>query len=568
VTSADAAHRRSGALARGWRNFRRWRRGRPFWAGLFVILAALLIYGSSQLTLSGFQLKIGVEGFLTYVIPLVLGLCGLLIWFTPQQRVFYGVIAAALALYSLIAVNFGGFFLGMLFGIIGGSLAVAWTPVQPVPPAEDVTEPGGSPAEAGAKADQPVQPEATVDDLFTGPLTDVLPRPVNPLTEPVGPPRDLDDTQHIPVQRGDEEQAPEEQPPPDRDNGTGPLPRRTPRLFVITLVPLLLTAFVIAGVRGGTPARAEPTTPYPSACPTTTKSASAKPSKSPKSSASKSPATEPEPAEVTKGPATTPSPAASPSPSPTSTEDSGSGLIGGVIDGIGDLLGIGEDGTPSASPTPSGSPTPTSSPAAGGGTSTGTGQTPKPEATPSSAKPTKSATATPKPTSSADCVVVDPKEHTSDGVPTVQKVPDRMRGSTLTLEGFAFDGVTELDTAGGGNIRVLEFSMTKAVTENFELLVPGSGKHTMSLKSSALTVQQADKDGRRVKFYCSEFTGKLVLDVLGVPFEVPIKLTFTPDFPPPITFNKMVFNDIDIQLVFVDADVLKAPNLNTKVLSS
>lgn len=570
MTSADAAHRKNSALARGWRDFRRWRRGRPFWAGFFTLLSGLEIYATTQLSFSNFQIKIGNEGFLSYVIPLVLILCALLIWLTPQQRIFYGVVAAAVALYSFIGVNFGGFFFGMLFGVIGGSLAVAWTPVQPVPPAEDVEEPGGSPAEAeaaSAEADEPLQSEATVDDLFTGPLTDVLPRPVNPLTEPVGPPRDVEDTQHIPVQRGDEEQAPEEQSPSERGNGTGPLPRRTPRLFVITLVPLLLTAFAIAGVHGGTPARAEPTTPYPSPCPTTSKSASAKPTKSAKSSVSNSPASEPEPAEVTKAPtATTPSPTASPSPSPTSTQDNGGGLLGGVIDGIGDLLGIGDETTPSASATAS--PTPTSSPAAGGGTGTGAGQSPKPESTPSSAKPTKSASATAKPTSSADCVVVDPKEHDAEGIPPVQKVPDQMLGTKLTLEGFAFDGVTELNTVDGGKIRVLQFSMSKAVTDNFELKVPGPGKHTTSLKSSALTVQQADTDGQRVKFYCSKFTGKLVLDILGVPFEVPIPLTFTPDFPPPLTFPKMVFNDIDIALVFVDTDVLKAPKLNTRVLSS
>jgi Family of unknown function (DUF6114) len=573
VTSADAGHRKSGALARGWRDFRRWRRGRPFWAGFFTLLSGLQIYASTQLSFSNIQIKIGNEGFLSYVIPLVLVLCAMLIWFTPQQRIFYGVIAAAVALYSFIGVNFGGFFFGMLFGIIGGSLAVAWTPVKPVPPAEEAEEPGGSPAEAEAEADRYAQPEARVDDLFTGPLTDVLPRPVNPLNEPVGPPRDLDDTQHIPVQRGDEEQraeeqTPEEPPPPDRDNGTGPLPRRTPRLFVITLVPLLLTAFAIAGAHGGTAARAEPTSPYPSPCPTATKSASAKPEKSTTNSASKSHTSEPEPAEVTKSPGTTPSPPAGPSPSPSSTEDGG-GVIGGLIDGIGDLLGIGDESTPSASA--SASPTPTS-PAAGGGTSTG--QTPKPESSPSSAKPTKSASATPKATSSAGCVEVNAKQLAADGVPTVQKVPDQMLGSKLTLHDFAFDGITELNTADAGTIRVLQFSMTKAVTENFKLLVPGPGKHTTSLTSSALTVQQADKDGQRVKFYCSKFVGSLA-EVIGLPIPIPLPsglTTFTPDSPPPLppslAVPEIAFNDIDIALVFVDTDVLKAPNLNTKVLSS
>jgi hypothetical protein len=32
------------ALVRGWRAFRRWRRGRPFWGGLFLLLAGLELF--------------------------------------------------------------------------------------------------------------------------------------------------------------------------------------------------------------------------------------------------------------------------------------------------------------------------------------------------------------------------------------------------------------------------------------------------------------------------------------------------------------------------------------------
>lgn len=74
----------------------------------------------------------------------------------------------------------------------------------------------------------------------------------------------------------------------------------------------------------------------------------------------------------------------------------------------------------------------------------------------------------------------------------------------------------------------------------------GPGDETTSLKSSALTVQG------RVKFYASRFHGTLI----GIP------LTFTPDHPPPITSPDMVFSDPDIQLVFVDCDVLTAPDLD------
>jgi hypothetical protein len=54
--------------------------------------------------------------------------CGLLIWFHPVQRVFYSVAGVLLAIASFVATNLGGFFLGMLLGVIGASLSFGWTP--------------------------------------------------------------------------------------------------------------------------------------------------------------------------------------------------------------------------------------------------------------------------------------------------------------------------------------------------------------------------------------------------------------------------------------------------------
>ena len=46
----------------------------------------------------------------------------------PAHHVFYGVIALAVAVYSLVGVNLGGFFVGMLLASVGGVLTVAWMP--------------------------------------------------------------------------------------------------------------------------------------------------------------------------------------------------------------------------------------------------------------------------------------------------------------------------------------------------------------------------------------------------------------------------------------------------------
>ncbi len=45
----------------------------------------------------------------------------------------YGVISLVIAVYSLIGVNLGGFFVGMLLGAVGGILTVAWMPKKAVP---------------------------------------------------------------------------------------------------------------------------------------------------------------------------------------------------------------------------------------------------------------------------------------------------------------------------------------------------------------------------------------------------------------------------------------------------
>ena len=94
--------------------------------GLFTALAGLKIFGSTQMSLNGLTFKMGPTGFLTWLIPAILVTCGMLLWFSPQQRMFYSVVAAVTAVYSLIGVNLGGFFIGLLLGMIGSALGFAW----------------------------------------------------------------------------------------------------------------------------------------------------------------------------------------------------------------------------------------------------------------------------------------------------------------------------------------------------------------------------------------------------------------------------------------------------------
>jgi hypothetical protein len=122
--------------------FSRWRRSRPFWGGLLVIFGAAVILLSERGPLP-LMVHIGLQGLAGYLVPVIMLLAGLLLLFHPEQRIFYSLIAVVSSLGSWITSNLGGFFVGMLLGVVGGSLAFAWEtrdmgdeasrPVEPAP---------------------------------------------------------------------------------------------------------------------------------------------------------------------------------------------------------------------------------------------------------------------------------------------------------------------------------------------------------------------------------------------------------------------------------------------------
>ncbi|MFE2064091.1 DUF6114 domain-containing protein [Streptomyces sp. NPDC059467] len=118
------------ALSRTGRRFRRWRDTRPFWAGLSTLSAGLPImyFPYAHLTWGSVTLALSTTaGAASLVIGILLGVLGLLLWFQPNARIFAGIAAILLSLIALPLANFGGLFLGTLPGLIGGSLACAWT---------------------------------------------------------------------------------------------------------------------------------------------------------------------------------------------------------------------------------------------------------------------------------------------------------------------------------------------------------------------------------------------------------------------------------------------------------
>jgi hypothetical protein len=151
----------------------------------------------------------------------------------PAQHTFYSIVAVVLAITALIASNLGGFFIGTLLGVIGGSLGFAWTPGQPPPSRPRVRR--HAPADAGPSeglglilgdtprgaiepgtGSGPSRPEAAGDahhpelagDGGTGsPALENQPRQAAPSTggwetwpDPSGPSRPADVTQEHPAE--------------------------------------------------------------------------------------------------------------------------------------------------------------------------------------------------------------------------------------------------------------------------------------------------------------------------------------------------------------------------------
>jgi hypothetical protein len=114
------------SLMTAWHLFWIWRRSRPFWGGLLVILGASEMLVSEQDPLPAVTHS-GIQGVADYLIPAHLLLFGVLLWLNPIDRIIYSVIAILLALWSWITSDLGGFFVGMLLGVVGGALAFAWT---------------------------------------------------------------------------------------------------------------------------------------------------------------------------------------------------------------------------------------------------------------------------------------------------------------------------------------------------------------------------------------------------------------------------------------------------------
>ncbi len=132
-------------VGRAWHAFNRWRRSRPFWAGLFLLLSGLVVIFPpfASLKLGSMALSLQTIGGLSgALIGTLMVACALTMWIRPQFRLVAAIAALIMSLAALVTTNLGGFLMGTLLGMIGSALAMAWTPkarkrkaAKAVPPA-------------------------------------------------------------------------------------------------------------------------------------------------------------------------------------------------------------------------------------------------------------------------------------------------------------------------------------------------------------------------------------------------------------------------------------------------
>ncbi|WP_371479479.1 hypothetical protein [Kitasatospora sp. NBC_00315] len=211
-------------------------------------------------------------------------------------------------------------------------------------------------------------------------------------------------------------------------------------------------------------------------------------------------------------PSATPSPSASPSSSPAATRSAAS--PSGVAS---------PSGAPAARPAPQAAAAPAASPAA---------KQPSASASPKAAAATPKAAAAPSPSASASAnpnCAVDTRAVAARNAPGGDVVPEQnwtLRSSRLGLHGAVFNGVYDVHMVSGTK-RVLKFTVDTVDIENLDMsTLQGNGKtfHVKGAPGSTSTMRKGP-----VTMYVERLSGHLS-KILGLPIPIDLgEITLTPD---------------------------------------
>lgn len=168
--------------------FRDWRAARPFWGGLLLIVASLLIAWVPLQFAFELMLIGGAFTVIGLVFALLVFLSGVAAILKPDLATLAGIAGIGFSILSLVGA-LGGLLIGALLGLAGGSLCIAWEAPDAADrrdePAETTTSTTGADFEwqedptadrstasgfgesAGTDSDE--SPGTAIDDTGTGP---------------------------------------------------------------------------------------------------------------------------------------------------------------------------------------------------------------------------------------------------------------------------------------------------------------------------------------------------------------------------------------------------------------
>jgi len=108
------------------KRFKNWRTKRPFWAATLSVISGIII-----LSVPVQLYEIAAAPGSMIVIGLLLGgltlLMGILGFMMPRLSTLLGILAILSSVLSIMGA-LGGFLIGTILGIIGGSMMIAWNP--------------------------------------------------------------------------------------------------------------------------------------------------------------------------------------------------------------------------------------------------------------------------------------------------------------------------------------------------------------------------------------------------------------------------------------------------------
>lgn len=129
-TSSDPHEAREGSVLPQIAALLAWSRQRAWLGGLITTLGGLAI---AVLPNKGFTVIVlpGVAGLSGFLLGGLIIACGMFMLFSPHLHGILGIAAVLLSLVSFVTTNIGGYVIGLLLGIIGGSFGFAWVPPDP-----------------------------------------------------------------------------------------------------------------------------------------------------------------------------------------------------------------------------------------------------------------------------------------------------------------------------------------------------------------------------------------------------------------------------------------------------